>query len=146
MDILIYAGATLLAGRRQAVRQFIKFNIVGLANTVLDFALFSLLSWLGVYFIIAQVISYSVGVLNSFILNKYWTFAQRNGLETKQAVRFILLNLGSLLLSLGLLAILNDQLHLAILYAKLLTTGATMMVNFAGNKLWVFRVRETRYS
>jgi putative flippase GtrA len=128
------------------MRQFIKFNLVGLLNTALDFAVFTLLSWLGVYYIIAQCISYGVGMLNSYTLNKYWTFAQKGQLEPKQALRFTVLNLGSLIISLGLLALFKDQLELKLIWAKLLTTVATTLVNFVGSKLWVFRANETKYS
>jgi putative flippase GtrA len=128
------------------MRQFIKFNLVGLLNTALDFALFSLLTWFGVYYILAQCVSYGVGMLNSYTLNKYWTFAQKGRLEPKQAIRFLVLNLGSLLLSLLLLMLFKDSWGIAILAAKLLTTVVTTLVNYAGNKLWVFRVNETKYS
>lgn len=128
------------------MRQFIKFNLVGLLNTALDFAIFALLTWLSVYYIIAQCISYGMGMLNSYTLNKYWTFAQKGRLEPKQAIRFIVLNLGSLLLSLLLLALLKDHWHIKLLLAKLIATVVTTLINFAGSKLWVFRSNETKYS
>jgi putative flippase GtrA len=128
------------------MRQFIKFNLVGLLNTALDFAVFTLLTWLGVYYILAQCLSYGVGMLNSYTLNKYWTFAQKGRFEPKQAIRFALLNLGSLLLSLALLVIFKDQWMMKVLLAKLLTTVITTLVNYAGNKLWVFPANETKYS
>jgi putative flippase GtrA len=128
------------------MRQFVKFNLVGLLNTALDFVLFSLLTWFGVFYIWAQCISYGVGMLNSYTLNKYWTFAQKGRLEPKQAIRFLLLNLGSLLLSLGMLAVLSDYIGIKVLVAKLITTAVTTLFNYAGNKLWVFRARETKYS
>jgi putative flippase GtrA len=128
------------------MRQFIKFNLVGLLNTALDFAVITLLTWLGVYYILAQCLSYGVGMLNSYTLNKYWTFAQKGRFEPKQAIRFALLNLGSLLLSLALLVIFKDQWMMKVLLAKLLTTVITTLVNYAGNKLWVFPANETKYS
>jgi putative flippase GtrA len=128
------------------MRQFIKFNLVGLMNTALDFLIFYLLVGLGVFYIAAQCISYGIGMLNSYLLNKYWTFAQKGRVQPKQAVRFIVLNLGSLLLSLGLLALFADRLHLSLWLAKLLATGVTTVFNYGGNKLWVFQERETKYS
>lgn len=128
------------------MRQFIKFNLVGLLNTALDFTVFALLTWLGAFYIVAQCISYGLGMLNSYTLNKYWTFAQKGRLEPKQAFRFTVLNLSSLLLSLILLALFRDQWEMTLLLAKLLTTVATTLVNFVGSKLWVFRANETKYS
>jgi putative flippase GtrA len=128
------------------MRQFIKFNLVGLMNTALDFLIFYLLVWLGVFYIAAQCISFCIGMLNSYLLNKYWTFAQKGRVHPKQAVRFIVLNICTLLLSLGLLALFADRLHLSLWLAKLLATGVTMVFSYAGNKLWVFQERETKYS
>jgi putative flippase GtrA len=127
--------------------QFIKFNIVGLANTLLDYGVFTLLIWLGLEsIIIAQCISYGIGILNSYFFNKYWTFTQKNKVQPKQVVRFLTLNGFGLLLSLGLLTLFTDQLHYKVQLAKLLATIGTMLFNFAGNKLWVFRERGTKYS
>jgi putative flippase GtrA len=128
------------------MRQFIKFNLVGLVNTALDFLIFYLLVWLGVFYIAAQCMSYCIGMLNSYLLNKYWTFAQKGRVQPKQAVRFIVLNLCTLLLSLGLLALFADRLHRSLWLAKLLATGITTVFNYVGNKLWVFQERETKYS
>jgi putative flippase GtrA len=128
------------------MRQFVKFNLVGLLNTAIDVAVFALLTWLGVFYILAQCISYGLGMVNSYTLNKYWTFAQKGRLEPKQILRFTVLNLGSLLLSIGLLALLKDHLALNVLIAKLITTVGTTLINFVGNKLWVFPTNETKYS
>lgn len=46
--------------------QFLKFNAVGLLNTLIDFAVFTLLHSLGMMNAPAQVISYSAGTANSF--------------------------------------------------------------------------------
>jgi putative flippase GtrA len=132
--------------QEELMRQFVKFNLVGLLNTALDFVLFSLLTWFGVFYIWAQCISYVLGTINSYTLNKYWTFTQKGRLEPKQAMRFLVLNLGSLLLSLGMLAFLSDYMGINVLVAKLITTTVTTLFNYAGNKLWVFRTSETKYS
>jgi putative flippase GtrA len=128
------------------MRQFVKFNLVGLLNTALDFVIFACLTWLGVFYIVAQCISYGLGMVNSYTLNKYWTFAQKGRLDSKQVLRFTILNLGSLAFSLGLLVLFKDQWLMNVIMAKLLTTIVTTLVNFVGNKLWVFRVNETKYS
>src|SRR4051794_8655811 len=84
--------------------QFIKFNIVGLFNTLLDFLIFSLLIWLGIHYFWAQCISYGAGMTNSYALNKYWTFSHRAAPNKRLILRFIALNGASLLMSLALLS------------------------------------------
>ncbi|WFR61453.1 GtrA family protein [Paenibacillus amylolyticus] len=54
-----------------------KFGIVGVANTALDAVVFAILAAVGVPVLIAQVISYSCGVVNSYWLNGSWTFGMR---------------------------------------------------------------------
>ena len=55
--------------------QFIKFNVVGIMNTAVDFGVFMILNhYLGLIYAVSQVISYSCGMVNSYFLNKFWTF------------------------------------------------------------------------
>ncbi|MFC6653470.1 GtrA family protein [Paenibacillus rhizoplanae] len=55
---------------RAGMIQFLKFNAVGLLNTFIDFAVFTLLHSLGMLNTPAQIISYSAGTANSFFWNK----------------------------------------------------------------------------
>lgn len=117
--------------------QFIKFNLVGVVNTLVDFAVFTLLTFLGVYYMVAQVISYSCGVVNSFIMNKYWTFGVKSTPQGLEVIKFIIVNIISLGVSLAILYPLKP--HLGVFYAKIIATIFSMTVNFIGNKLWVFK-------
>ncbi|WP_309461890.1 GtrA family protein, partial [Bacillus paranthracis] len=47
---------------------FIKFALVGVVNTLIDFVVYALLKTIGVNYILAQWISYSVGILNSYVM------------------------------------------------------------------------------
>ncbi|MFC4779371.1 GtrA family protein [Paenibacillus sp. GCM10023252] len=130
------------ASRAQLVRQFITFNLVGLMNTAVDFAIFTLLIWLGLNVPLSQVVSYSAGMGNSYVMNRLVTF--KSGKVTaaasrKQALRFLALNLAVLAVSLGLLHAATSWLGLHPLLSKLLVTGVTMVLNFVGSRSWVFR-------
>lgn len=128
---------------RTAAIQFLKFNAVGLLNTAVDFVVFTLLSAAGAGYAIAQVISYSAGTANSFILNKKVTFrdrqkAEQPSFDRMQLVKFILLNLVSLGVSLVLMHVLADRLGMQVLLSKVLVTGVTVVINFVGSRKWVF--------
>lgn len=132
-------GAERSANHRRSLIQFIKFALVGGMNTGVDFLVFSGLLWIGVPYLAAQGVSYSAGMLNSYVANKFWTF-QASGKKNKgEFIRFALLNVGTLLMSLGLMYVFTDGLGLHPLFSKLVVTGATVVVNFLGNKLWVFK-------
>ncbi|WP_058303294.1 GtrA family protein [Gorillibacterium timonense] len=139
----------------------LKFGIVGVANTFVDFAVYTILYYFGVPYRVAQCFSYAAGTLNSYILNKKWTFAAKakdsdqsvqtgstpgsgeagsvRRIDYPQAIRFLIVNLISLGVSLVLLGFLKEQLGLHAIAAKLLVTVVTTLLNFVGSKLWVFR-------
>jgi putative flippase GtrA len=136
-------------GRMLGLIQFIKFGLVGVMNTAVDFLVFALLTWVGVQYLVAQVFSYSAGTVNSYVVNKLWTFGGKtaSGTENPKAgrvdkgefTRFVLVNIGTLLLSIALLYVLKTSLGLHPLIAKIGVTAVTVVVNYIGSKLWVFR-------
>ena len=128
---------------RAGMIQFLKFNAVGLLNTFIDFAVFTLLHSLGMLNTPAQIISYSAGTANSFFWNKKVTFKGANsggnsGFDRMQLVRFIVLNLLVLGISVLLIHLLTDRLGVQVLMAKVLVTFITVIINFFGSRKWVF--------
>lgn len=131
--------------------QFIKFGLVGVMNTAVDFLVYALLTWIGMQYLVAQVFSYSAGTVNSYVVNKLWTFGgkpEAGGENPKAAkvdkgefARFVLVNIGTLLLSIALLYVLKTGLGFHPLVAKIGVTAVTVVVNYIGSKLWVFRSR-----
>ena len=60
--------------------QFVKFGIVGISNTLITFAVYTvLLKVFGVWYIAASAIGFVVGATNGFLLNRRWTFAGHVG-------------------------------------------------------------------
>ncbi|WP_435923951.1 GtrA family protein [Paenibacillus sp. DYY-L-2] len=134
--------------RRPSTIQFIKFNLVGVMNTAVDFAVFTALASFGTGSGVAQVFSYSAGILNSFLMNKRVTFKDYSGgSEGRSAVgsqffRFIVLNALVLAVSLALLQAAVTLMEAPVLYAKAAVTCVTMGLNFYGSRRWVFRERQ----
>jgi len=128
----------LIARHRHSLGELIKFSLVGLLNTGVDVATFFLLTWLGVPYLTAQVISYSCGATNSYLLNKIWTF-RSSGFSTGEVVRFIVINLISLLISVVVLKLLHGASGWDLTVAKAGATASALTANFLGSKLWVFR-------
>lgn len=128
---------------RKIIVQFIAFNIVGLLNTAVDFLMFTLFIWLGTYYLFAQVIAYSVGMVNSFMLNSRFTFGRGDRPVSKpqrlsMSVRFIAWNGILLGITLLLLAALTQLWGMNEFIAKLIVTAVTVLLNFYGSKKWVF--------
>jgi putative flippase GtrA len=132
--------------RKALAIQFLTFNAVGLLNTAIDIVLFALLVWLGIHFAIAQVISYGAGMVNSYILNSKFTFGGETGGTAvshkpgrlQKLIRFVVWNGVILAVSILLLALLTKLAGMEELYAKLIATAVTVVINFFGSKRWVF--------
>ena len=66
--------------RAPVVVQFVKFGIVGVSNTALAFAIYTvLLKLFGVWYLAASAIGFIVGAINGFLLNRRWTFREHVG-------------------------------------------------------------------
>jgi len=117
--------------------EFMRFCLVGAVNTAVDFSVFTVLTNMGVLLLVAQCVSYTCGVLNSFLLNRKWTFKGR-GQSSGQLIRFFTLNLGTLAITYGLLVYFHNQLAWPLLVSKLVATVVSLVINFGGSRIWVF--------
>ncbi|USB32345.1 GtrA family protein [Paenibacillus sp. YPG26] len=125
--------------------RLMRFGLVGLLNTGIDLAVFTLLIWVSTPVIPAQVLSYSCGVLNSYILNSRWTFREeRNQNRKDELLRFVLVNLAALTISTFVLNTLSASTGMNLALCKLAATAVSILVNYAGSRYLVFGQQQTR--
>lgn len=131
-----------MSGGRTRLLELIKagkFALVGVANTLLDMGVFWLLTvpllWNPYY---AQLCSYSVGMINSYILNRSWTFSSRQRFFSPALLRFLVVNAAMLALSTALLWLLRDWAGLPTMLAKCGSVAVTLVANFVISRFWVF--------
>ena len=123
------------------IRQFAKFGIVGVGNSTIDFTLYLLgTRMFNLHFLLANTISWIAAVSFSFAMNKYWTFsAHGNSHIREQSAKFILVSIGSLMLSQLLLYSQMQAAGMHDLIAKIVTIGVVGFWNVFMNKFWTFR-------
>lgn len=132
---------------KKGIVHFAKFVVVGAVNFLVDFGVLTLLTGVfGMLVAPANIISYSCGIINSFFLNRYWTFKIKHKFISVHFAKFVLVNLVSLSVNTLAVWVLIDLYGLSSglfgvenLYAKLIAAIFSVSVNFAGNKLLVFR-------
>jgi putative flippase GtrA len=123
----------------RSLRQFLVYACVGLLNTAVHFAVFEVLLRLGgLPALVASTIGYCVGLANSYVLNRMWTFAIKTRANTTEFGKFVLVNAVSLGLNLLVLKALIS-LGLTPEVSQVLAIGASLTANFVGNKWWAFR-------
>lgn len=125
------------------IKQFFVFSIVGGLNTIIDMTVFMLLIILDVHYAIAQIAAYSAGMANSYLMNRAFTFRSESVRldrkeEWRRGIRFIAWNFAMLGLSVLLLMLSAEWLHVREWIAKIIVTVLIVAVNFYGSKKWVF--------
>ena len=120
--------------------QFIKFGLVGCLNTLVDLIVFTLLNAIFHIYYLAKIVSYSCGVLNSYFFNTRWTFRKEHKKSAREFLLFVVINLISLGVSLGMLYVCRNLFMIRIDFlSNVVATVVSLVVNFIGNKLIVFR-------
>jgi putative flippase GtrA len=119
-------------------KAFLRFCTVGMGNTLVDCSLFFLLTLGQAPYLLAQVLAYSTGMVNSFVLNRQWTFKVEGSSNIGEIIRFIIINVISLAFTSIILFALYDVSHTTLWLAKLIATSAGIIVNFTGTSIWVF--------
>ena len=125
---------------RARISEIGRFAVVGLINFGIDIGVFSIAFYfLGIQLIVANTIAYSVATINSYLMNKYWTFAGRSArnISTTEFTRFLLFNIGGLTLSNLTVFFLAE--FLMPLIAKLGAVGVTFVWNYLTIRRFVFR-------
>lgn len=144
--------------------KFIKFSVVGVANTLVDWLGFFLLvgtvPLLADFEVLAKVISFLLAVTNSFILNSLWTFKEeveegkRIGIgfwDAKRAVKFLMTSaVGLFINTFFFVWVRGMSVSLPPLYSRILALGVAtataLLWNFAVNLHWTYRIGSPSFS
>ncbi len=118
--------------------QFLKFSAVGLSAFAIDYALFVVLHLLGMSYLIANIVSYTLANIYNFLLSMKFVFSGRTGQSrAQQAVIFAVLSvIGLGLNELFLWLLVQFVLPLPVV-SKIIATFLVMIFNYVTRK-WFF--------
>lgn len=126
--------------KRRIFRQFVKFGLVGISSTIIDWGVFYLLNLIfGVYYLTAKVLSFSVAVINSFIWNRRWTFRSQNPNHSEEFVKFLIIALIGLSINALIMYLAVSIFHTRKIVGLVFATGITTFWNFLANKFYTFK-------
>ena len=125
---------------RPMVAKMISFGLIGLGNTVIDLAIFSLAySVFNLPLVPSNVLAWLVAVSCSYVMNTMITFRTESGRVLRREDYFSFLASGIL----GVIATTTTLVVLSnfmpVLYAKLLSILVSFVVNFTMSHFVVFR-------
>jgi putative flippase GtrA len=132
------------------LRQLLRFGLVGGLNTLVDLLSLNGLLWLfpttsALTLLIYSSLAFSFGAVNSFLLNKYWTFGSRQKTTSVEVVRFVMTTLCGIIWSSIILWLASNALHPFLINttlwanaSKVIAIAGTALINYLGMRLWVF--------
>jgi len=125
---------------KQDVGQLLRFVVVGLFSTAVNYAVFALLLYgLHLHYQLASAAGFFAGLVAGFGFNKNWTYQEANKATPLLWAKYVAVYGLSLLASLALLYGLVDRLGMDARLANLLGIVLTTCTNFIGTKFFVFR-------
>lgn len=121
-------------------RQEIRFLIVGAINTVVGYGTYAILLFISYPYLIANTISMIVGVANSYLWNRFFTFKSK-GKAASEIVRFSFVYLISYCCSMLFLYLIVGQLGMNAYIAGGLNIIVTTLISWFGHKNFSFKVK-----
>ena len=125
------------------MKKILKFGLVGIVNTLISIGCYILFVKFGMHYILANIVSYMIGLVNSYYWNKKWVF---NNTENHLSVfvKFVIVNLVVLSINTGCLFLLVHKWGFNQYGSQLAATALGMGINFLLNNKWTFETAKIK--
>ena len=131
-------GVKDMPGFWLSFKQFLKFNIVGFASTVVFLGLYYGFLYIRLNYLLSYLTAYVLSVVFVFLLSRSFVFKGRG--DFLRSLIKVLITYGiTLALSTGLMYLLVDIFGISELIAPYISFIVTIPVNFFLLKLWAFK-------
>lgn len=124
---------------QKLLAQIMKFGVVGVIATVIDFGIMNLLHYgLGLNILIANTSGFIVSLIFNYVASMKYVFAHKEGMSRRREfIIFIVLSVIGLALNDGIVLALNAGLGLEANIAKICATALVMVYNFVTRKIFL---------
>jgi putative flippase GtrA len=119
--------------------RLIRFCLIGILNTAIGYGAFYIFSYY-LQYLIALVISHIIGVTNSYVWNKYWTFKTRKNVA-REFLKFNSIYLIVLIVNIVMLGTLVDGLHFNPRVGQLIVLPIVTFISYFGHRYWSFNIK-----
>ncbi|MCL2207727.1 MAG: GtrA family protein [Fibromonadales bacterium] len=127
---------------KQLFGKFWRFGIVGVANTLIYYSLYAVLTYAGLFYLLSSIVAFAISMANAFYWNNKHVFFENR--ESRNAVSsafrmVISYAFSGFVVGSILLYILVDVYDVSEYIAPLFGLCITVPLNFMLNRFWVFR-------
>lgn len=122
-------------------RKEVKFLIVGAINTAVGYGSYALFIFLGVNYMLSNVFASAIGIVNSYLWNRLFTFKSGNSAAPEFA-RFVSVYLASLALGAAFLYAMVDRLGFNEYAAGAINLVFVVIISWFGHNYFSFKKEE----
>lgn len=136
--------------------QFGKFCLVGVLNTLVDWASFYSLTLLITpksFETVVKAIAFLIAMVNSYFWNSKWTFKKEHQNQLRESddslktrnhiiIKFFIVSFGGWLINVSSFWLVRFQLDQGKIVALVVASASATTFNFVMNKYWTYRERE----
>jgi putative flippase GtrA len=128
--------------KRDVTKQAARFLVIGFISTAINYSLFLILFLSGFFnYLFSSGLGYISGMIFGFYYNRKVTFYSKEGIK-KSLLVYLIVYIGSLLISLYLLDLFVEKYNSDVLLTNLLLLILTTLTNFFGVKIFAFRNKD----
>jgi len=122
------------------IQKFFRFSITGAVGMCIDFGVTytckEKLKWNKFW---ANATGFTLAVINNYLLNRVWTFGNKDPHVMLQFTWFVLISLLGLGLNTAILFFVHEKKKMGFYLSKLIATAFVVCWNFAANSSLTFR-------
>ncbi|HMP99257.1 MAG TPA: GtrA family protein [Cyclobacteriaceae bacterium] len=123
----------------EIIYKLLKFSAVGFSGLIIDFGL----TWLlkerfSVNKYLANSAGFTLAATSNYFLNRIWTFENHALNITEQYTSFFIIALIGLIITNGMIYLLNQKLNWGFYFSKLIAIGLVIIWNFTMNYIYTF--------
>lgn len=116
--------------------QLCRFAVVGVANTVLSYVLYTALVAARVPYPVAGALGFTAGAINGYLLNRRWTFASPDSRRAR--LRYVVVQLGGMGATSALLWLVVHVGATSRFGGYAMTIPIVTLATFTANRSWAF--------
>jgi len=125
---------------KESFKQFVKHYFVGFIGSSTNYILFNVLKFVGLETVFANTISNIVVVIESFLMQKFFTYKPDSN-SLRQPVLFIINSVIYYILDTTIVKILTDILHINPLIGKMVSIVLLSPLSFISQKFIIFKMK-----
>lgn len=119
------------------IRQFIKYVLVGLLNTVVFYGIYYIMLQLGFFYAISVAVGTIVGIINSYFWNKYFTFKSEKK-SISETVRFLTVYFVQYLSNVLIIHLCVNNVGISAELAGVVAISIGLFISYFGHRFWSF--------